>query len=104
MRVVIGLSHNPTVQADELFPFVYATVQPFIGAQAISSVFEKINVDDGEDTEEKPIRVSGGTRDSGAELKAISKSGMVVEWRPSTLNTLESAIISLAHYKSNRPQ
>ena len=102
MRVVIGLSHNPTVQADELFPFVYATVQPFIGAQAISSVFEKINVDDGEDTEEKPIRVSGGTRDSGAESKAISKSGMVVEWRPSTLNTLESAKAASANKKKER--
>jgi U3 small nucleolar RNA-associated protein 20 len=83
-RVVIGLSHNPSVTPAELFPFVYATIQPFIGSQKISAV-----LDDEEDETYDSLQVSGSG--NATKKKVEAKSGKVVEWRPSTLKHARSS-------------
>jgi U3 small nucleolar RNA-associated protein 20 len=89
-RVVIGLAHNPSVQPVELLPFVFATVQPFIGADNISSLLEETNIDEEEDEDhDASIRVSGSTSAKGKKTK--KSKGAIVEWRPSTLGTSKSA-------------
>ena len=36
--IVIGLSHNTTVEAEDIFPFVYTSVSPFVyGGKPIES-------------------------------------------------------------------
>jgi hypothetical protein len=49
---VVGLSQNPSVTADELLPFVYATVQPFVGSQTIASVVEEEDLEKSNDDDE----------------------------------------------------
>jgi hypothetical protein len=46
------LSQNPSVTADELLPFVYATVQPSVGSQTIASVVEKEDLEKSDDDDE----------------------------------------------------
>lgn len=102
-RVVIGLSHNPTVRAEQLFPFVYATVQPFIGSQTIAAVSGKKGHDeDGDDIEVdgRAIKVSGGQK--AKDKKSKQNKGAVVEWRPSTLKTSESSKAALEGKKKER--
>ena len=86
-RVVIGLSHNPSVGYMELFPFVYATIKPYIGSQLISVVFDD---DDAEDLENNSLKISG-SRVAKTKSSQVKKSGKVAAWRPSTLkNALSS--------------
>ena len=87
VRVVVGLSHNPSVGLMELFPFVYATINPYIGSHLISTVF---NDDDTEDLEDNSLKISG-SRAATTQSEQAKKSGKVAEWRPSTLkNPLSS--------------
>jgi U3 small nucleolar RNA-associated protein 20 len=96
-RVVVGLSHNSSVRADQLFPFVYATVEPFIGAQAIAAAQNSRNDDDDDDDDMddalRPIQISGA-RDA-KKGKEAPRKGKVVEWRPSTLKAAESSKAAL---------
>lgn len=94
LRVVIGLAHNPTVVPEELFPFVYATVQPFIGSQLIASV-----LDEEEDEESDDIVVSGGKK---AKKKEVKNKGKVVEWRPSTQKHAQSARAAVSIQKKEQ--
>ena len=92
-RVAIGLSHNTSVTSEELLPFVYATVQPFVGAEAVLSVLDRTDDDASDDDDAiKAIKISGS---KAKHLKATSKkqsnSGKVVEWRPSTLRTSKTS-------------
>ncbi len=84
VRIVIGLSHNPSVGMEELFPFVYATIQPFIDSQTISAV-----LDDEEGETEGSLHVSGSQQRNKEHSK--KNSGKVVEWRPSTLKHAQSS-------------
>ncbi|CAJ1908376.1 unnamed protein product [Cylindrotheca closterium] len=89
-RVVVGLSHNPSVDAEQLFPFVYATVEPFVGQQTIAAA-QKSEESDDEDMDDamKPIKVSGSRELK--EQKKEKKAGKVELWRPSTLKMVGSA-------------
>jgi hypothetical protein len=88
-RVSIGLSHNTSVTSEELLPFVYATVQPFVGAAAVLSVLDRTDDDASDDDEGmRPIKISGSKT---KQLEATSTSGKVVEWRPSTLKTSKTS-------------
>jgi U3 small nucleolar RNA-associated protein 20 len=104
-RVVIGLSNNKSVRTDQLFPFVYATIEPFIGSDAIASVkqlaeYEDDSVADGEGTH---IWVSGRKqRTVVTEMSSVPKAGKVVEWRPSTLKASGSAATALEIRKEER--
>ena len=89
-RVVVGLSHNPSVTFEELLPFVYASVQPFVGDEAIATVTSQAGVVEDDDVEDgsdlKAITISGSGKSSESKDKKRHK-GKVIEWRPSTLKT-----------------
>ena len=93
-RAVIGLSHNPSVTEMELFPFIYASVQPFIGSNLISTEPGENEDSSGDDDSVTQLRVSGGAPTKSTNKSQKSKQNMVVEWRPSTLKapqTLKAA-------------
>jgi U3 small nucleolar RNA-associated protein 20 len=88
--VVKGLFRNPSLHADEVLPFVYATVEPFVSKQEVDSVVDRA-VDpldsDGEDSFD-PIDVSGGAQKAPIDGDAKKRvPGTVTEWRPSTLQS-----------------
>jgi U3 small nucleolar RNA-associated protein 20 len=96
-RVVVGISNNESLTGEALLPFLYATIHPFIGDDAINSVIivsdqrrEGSDVTEDDDSVES-IKVSG--RDvAKSKQKQPSKPGgtSVVEWRPSSLQTSSS--------------
>lgn len=90
-RVVTGFTRNPSVRAEELLPFVYATVEPFISKHEIESVLGDGSTSDDEDALD-PINVSGSTNlSTGADPRSTTaKKGTVVEWRPSFLKSAKT--------------
>lgn len=86
VRVVIGLSHNPSVVLVELFPFVYATIKPYISSQIISAVVESKF----EEEEDRSLKISGSRAEKTKESQP-KQSSKVAEWRPSTLKNVHSA-------------
>lgn len=94
-RVVVGISHNCSVEIEEVLPFVYACVEPFVGKtriQAYSRVAEEYDSSD-EDETTRPIHVSQNdndflrqTKSNSDTVESVSHSN-VVEWRPSTLKS-----------------
>lgn len=98
-RVVVGLSGNKSVRADQLFPFVYATIQPFVGAQTIAAAQRsRSDDDDNDDMEdsERPIQISGGRNGGTAKnVNETHEKGKVTEWRPSVLKGSESSKAAL---------
>jgi U3 small nucleolar RNA-associated protein 20 len=95
-RVVSGLARNPSVNADEVFPFVYTTVEPFVSKQEMESIMDKtVDVDDSDDDDPlDPISVSGGVKAAAGENGDDTKEGVVgsvTEWRPSTLKSVKTS-------------
>lgn len=97
LRVVIGLSHNPSVGQNELFPFVYATIQPFIDSQTVSGI-----IDEDESETEDSLQISGSKALSKQQSK--EKSGRVVEWRPSTLKHVQSSKAAVEAQRKERQE
>ena len=55
-RIVIGLSHNTTVEARELLPFVYMSVSPFVsGGKPIENYKNEEEYNDSEIEEKSHI-------------------------------------------------
>jgi U3 small nucleolar RNA-associated protein 20 len=91
-RIVVGLANNPSVKFEELLPFVYATVQPFVGDDAIATVVNEVeddNDDDAED-EEKALYISGSNNAAKKSQEKKNAQGKVIEWRPSTLKASQN--------------
>jgi U3 small nucleolar RNA-associated protein 20 len=84
-RVIVGLSKNQSVTASEMFPFIYASVSPFIAAQNITQDDDSCSDDEEPDGR---IVVSSDKRTNSpqkTEGRSESKPGKVVQWRPSAL-------------------
>ena len=96
-RAVVGLSHNPSVTVEELLPFIYASVQPFVGSNSDSNIMEQVeNGDDSADDDSiNQLKVSGSrSTPNPRENSHKSRGNLVVEWRPSMLKapkTLKAA-------------
>eukprot|EP00980_Cylindrotheca_fusiformis_P008869 scaffold1894_cov180-Cylindrotheca_fusiformis.AAC.2 len=97
-RVVVGFSCNSSVRAGQLFPFVYATIEPFVGAQTIAAA-QRIQEDDDEDSDVedslRPIQISGARTGRDKSATESSGKGKVTEWRPSTLKAATSSEAAL---------
>lgn len=90
-RIVSGLLNNPSVRNDELLPFVYATIRPFVSEHMVDEVMVEVSDDsDGDEDNEtaKPLTISGRQPSQGTMQTEV---GAVVEWRPSMLNASKSA-------------
>jgi U3 small nucleolar RNA-associated protein 20 len=99
-RVVVGLSHNETVTPDEVLPFVYASIAPFVGEYHAATIAGDKSDDDssGDEEFETDIQISrtgtsGRTNPSLSNQKNHKKGNAsnVVEWRPSTLNVAQNS-------------
>ena len=91
-RVAIGLSNNKSLTASELFPFVYATIHPFIGSAAIATVEHDEDDDDYNGDGDIGIKVSGQKNiESSKSSNSTKIVASVVEWRPSTRKSSGSA-------------
>ena len=94
-RITVGLSNNPTANYDELLPFVFATVSPFVYGKMKPNNNED-NLDDSDGEEEAPIQVSksGAREASKSKPREDSKTGpssvAVATWNPSSLGAAES--------------
>ncbi|KAL3923302.1 MAG: hypothetical protein SGILL_001732 [Bacillariaceae sp.] len=93
-RVVVGLSNNKSVTGEELLPFLYATIHPFIGDDAVNSVLDSEQFydtdNDVDDASVEAIKISGQKASKIKLKKSSKKAGAVVEWRPSSLQTSSS--------------
>jgi U3 small nucleolar RNA-associated protein 20 len=94
-RVTVGLSTNPGANYDELLPFVFATVSPFVCGWWNHSADE--DVLDNDDEEEAPIQVSRSTSTNDStnlksqkDNKTRPSSVAVATWNPSSLGSAES--------------
>jgi U3 small nucleolar RNA-associated protein 20 len=89
-RVVNGLFRNPSLEADEVLPFVYATVEPFVSKQEVDSVVDRtVDPEDSDDEDPlDPIDISGGVKSAPSDSDAQKEvAGTVTVWRPSTLKS-----------------
>jgi U3 small nucleolar RNA-associated protein 20 len=90
-RIVAGLQRNPSITNEEVLPYVYATLEPFVGRQEMQQVVEDTDGSDDEEDALEPIFVTGKNSDIGDRGHASASVGNVVEWRPSTLGTSKTA-------------
>eukprot|EP00985_Skeletonema_marinoi_P017590 scaffold9708_cov130-Skeletonema_marinoi.AAC.3 len=93
-RITVGLSNNSTANYDELLPFVYATVSPFVYGRMNPNTDED-NLDDSDGEEDAPIQVSkSGVREASKSKPEDSTTGpssvAVATWNPSSLGAAES--------------
>lgn len=94
MRIVSGLSRNPSLRIVEALSFVYATITPFITKQMSQALIMQINGDSDEEelSTLKPIIVSGSNKSKSLEVKKTKGQASVAEWRPS----VSGAAVSIA--------
>jgi len=87
-RIVIGLSHNPTVKEQDVLPFIYSCVSPFILSRTAHDEKELSDYSSDSESEDKTkdINISGKIKNPGRNQKQ-KKSTKVVTWRPSTLKS-----------------
>ncbi len=100
-RVVVGVSHNQTATSEEVLPFVFASVAPFVDQYHSSPLGEHAMSEDDSDNDDEvaAIQISrtdaAGNKISFSTKRQCSKKAIgtkVVVWRPSTVNTASSAI------------
>ena len=89
-RIVVGISNNKSLKGTQLFPFVYATIHPFIGNKAIT-ITEQDDQNEEVDSNHVNIKISGKKRQENLNASKPAKiAASVVEWRPSTMNSAKS--------------
>ena len=98
--IVISLSHNTTVEAGELLPFVYMSVSTFVSrGKPIDSNKHEEESDDSEIEENFHIKISNKDKIQSATNKESNKANIntsyVFQWNTSTLNA--SKDICMAH-------
>lgn len=91
-RVAVGFSTNPSAKYDEVLPFVFATVAPFIDGKIRHIGDQDADLEDSDDEVEAPIQVSKSNHSSGAggdSVKRIkievNKAVAVATWTPTNL-------------------
>ena len=73
-RIVIGLSHNTTVEAGHILPFVYISVSPFVsGGKTIESNKKEEEPNDSEIELKSNIKISRTDKSQSANKKEGNK-------------------------------
>jgi U3 small nucleolar RNA-associated protein 20 len=92
LRVAIGISNNKSLKGTQLFPFVYATIHPFIGSEAIATIEQDQHLNDDNDGDNNmSIKISGRKKlESSSNSNLAQAAASVVEWRPSTMHSAGS--------------
>jgi len=95
-RVAVGFSTNPSAKYDEVLPFVFATVAPFIDGNVNRIGDQDADLENSDDEVEAPIQVSKSNRPNGAggDLKKakseVIKAVAVATWTPVNLGAAEN--------------
>lgn len=83
-RVAVGFSNNSSAKYDEVLPFVYATVAPFVHGKRVVGGGDD-DLDNSDDEIDVPIQVSGGNSKRTAKDGGGKISIAVSTWTPSNL-------------------
>lgn len=102
-RIVAGLRRNPTVHAEEVLTFTYATLKEFVTKQDILQVLVDEDYDSDSEEEDDDIQVSGTKKvrlfDSSPPT---GTRGSTTEWRPSILGLPQTAEEAQAKKKKEK--
>lgn len=82
-RIATGISQNSSCTDDEMLPFVYATISPYI-----KSSYSAPTHDGNSDDEEEGLTISGSTSErikSSSKSKDCRQNRAIFEWNPSQL-------------------
>ena len=95
-RLAIGFSNNSSTNYDQLLPFVFATVKPFIHGSIKSRGGEDTDVENSDDEVDAPMQVSKSNKTNPGDdsVKSTKKDALqavaVATWTPSSLGSSES--------------
>lgn len=91
-KVILGLSQNLSVASEEMLPFVYATISPFLILDSRINEEDDEDIDDSDEEEEKKLEVSKSGRskrkNEDDKKKAVRK---VFNWTPSQLKSAKDS-------------
>jgi len=88
-KIVIGLSHNPSTSVEEVLPFVYATISPFLSVE--DSNIDQKNIssysDSSDEEQSTALKVSktGSKQRGNTTIERARFTKKVFEWTPSQL-------------------
>lgn len=92
-RVAVGFSTNTSAKYEEVLPFIYATVSPFVHGNKRTGD-QDADLEDSDEEVEAPIQVSksNGTSISASRKgkKEVHEALAVATWTPTTLGAAES--------------
>ncbi|KAL7543114.1 hypothetical protein ACHAXR_013072, partial [Thalassiosira sp. AJA248-18] len=101
-RVAVGFSNNSSSKYDEVLPFVYATVAPFVHGEIQSSSGDQdADLENSDDEVDVPIQVSGGGSARNAK-KEDTKVVAVARWTPSNVGAAENQKAALYMKKKQK--
>ena len=98
-RVAVGFSTNASAKYDEVLPFIYATVAPFVHGKAKPTADDD-DLENSDDEGYVPIQVSGG----GSSKKTKQETGTalaVATWNTSSFGTMKSQSSALEMKKKH---
>jgi len=110
-RVAVGFSSNSSTKYDEVLPFVFATVEPFVRGNMKPVDDEDADLENSDDEVETPIQVSKSNRMhracGGSTMKAeneVRKSVAVATWSPSNLGAAPDQKSALSIKKKQKSE
>ena len=101
-RVAVGFSTNASAKYDEVLPFIYATVAPFVHGKAKPTADDD-DLENSDDEGYVPIQVSGG----GSSKKTKQETGTalaVATWNTSSFGTMKSQSFALEMKKKQKKE
>jgi len=109
-RVAVGFSNNPSAKYEEVLPFVFATIAPFVHGKMRKPIAdEDADLEDSDAEVEAPIQVSNSNKpisaDSGsARMKSTKTVVAVATWTPSNLGDAKNQKSALAMKKKQKKE
>ena len=93
-RVAVGFSTNTSAKYEEVLPFIYATVSPFVRGDKRTGDYDA-DLEDSDEEAEAPIQVSKSKNGTSSSVsrngkKEVHEAVAVATWTPTTLGAAES--------------
>jgi U3 small nucleolar RNA-associated protein 20 len=107
-RVAVGFSSNGRAKYEEVLPFVYATVSPFVLGKVKHLHDADADLEDSDDEVEAPIQISktnnGVSRNGGCAKKKVAPGNVVAvtTWNPSSLGSATNQNSALGMKKQQK--
>ncbi|KAL3817639.1 hypothetical protein ACHAXA_011727 [Cyclostephanos tholiformis] len=108
-RIAFGFSNNSTAKYDEILPFVFATVAPFVYGRTKLRSEEDADLENSDDEEEAPLQVSKSSKSNragGSSTINTQKETMiavaVAHWTPSSIGAAGTQKVALDMKKNQK--